>query len=284
MIRKIAVFTASAALLTGLAACGGSDSSSTTTTENPYKLLVPGTITAATQSDQPPYAVAAAGGKPEGFAIDLANEAAKRLGLTIEYKMTTLNGILAGLSANQYDMGVAGIGTTEERKKNVDFVKPFFWGSVTLMTKASAPQDGLDDFSGKKVGVVEGSIQQTFAETKVPGAVVTGFKDQPPAIAQLLSGQIDAFVVARSAAEVYIAKDKSLKIAAEGDNLQGTSLPVKKGNTALVQALDTKIDEIIADGTFTKLYQQWFKTLPLSPKIVEFRPGLAEVVKATAIG
>jgi polar amino acid transport system substrate-binding protein len=278
MIRKIALCTASTVLLTGLAACGAGETSAA---DNPYQLITPGTILAGTQSDQPPYAVVAKGGaKPEGFAVDLVEEAAKRLDLKVEYKITNLNGILAGISADQYDMGVAGINATEERKKSVDFVKPYYWGYIAVLTRTAATEDGLDDFGGKRVGVVEGSVQQTFAETKMPGAVVTSFKDQPPAVAQLLSGQIDAFVVGGSAAEEYIAKEKGLKIAAEGDNLQGTSFPIKKGNTALVQAFDTKIDEMIADGTFMTFYQRWFKH-PLSPKIAEFRPGLAAAVPAS---
>lgn len=280
-MRKIALSTVSSVLVTGLVACGGTDTASA---DNPYQLIIPGTITAATQADQPPFAVAAEdGGKPEGFAIDLADEAAKRLGLTIEYKVTNLNGILAGLSADQYDLGVAGMVTTDERKKNVDFVQPIYWGYVAVLTNTSATEDALTDFGGRKVGVVSGSAQEKFAKTEMPGATLAQFHDQPSAIAQLLSGGIDAFVVGGSAAEEYLEREKSLKIAVTADNVQGTSLPVKKGNTALVGALDIKIDEMIADGTFVKLYRKWFAH-PLSPKIVEFRPSLADVVKQGATG
>jgi polar amino acid transport system substrate-binding protein len=280
MIRKIAVFAASAALMTGLAACGDGDTSSA---DNPYNLITPGTIIAGTQPDQPPFAVIAQDGtKPEGFAIELIEEAAKRLGLKVEYKVTNLTGVLAGISANQYDMGVAGFVMTEERRKSVDFVKPINWGFTAVMTRTSANQDALTDFGGKKVGVVTGAIQESFAKTRIPGITLTTFHDRPAAIAQLLSGGIDAFVVGGSQAEVYVEKEKTLKIAVQADNPDGTSLPVKKGNTALVNAVDAKIDEMVADGTFMRLYRKWFKTTPISPKIVEFRPGLADAVKSGA--
>ncbi len=119
--------------------------------------------------------------------------------------------------------------------------------------------------------------------TSAPGAALTQFKDQPPAIAQLLSGGIDAFVVGGADAEEYVEREKALKIAAEGESLQGTAFPIKKGNSALVKAFDTKIDEIIADGTYTKFYQKWFKR-PVSPKMAEIRPGLAGAIKAGATG
>jgi polar amino acid transport system substrate-binding protein len=281
MIRKIAVFAASAAMMIGIAACGGSETASA---DNPYNLITPGTITAATVTDQPPFAVVSQGGaKPEGFAVDLAEEAARRLGLKIEYKVTALPGLLAGITSNQYDMGVSGIGANEERKKNMDFVKPYYWSYTAVLTKADSKAAALTDFGGKKVGVVSGSVQEKFATMKVPGATLSQFKDRASAIAQLLSGGIDGFVVGGADAEEYVAREKALKIAAEGDSLQGTSFPIKKGNTALVKALDDKIDEIIADGTFLKLYQKWFKH-PLSPKMAEIRPGLADAIKAGTTG
>lgn len=284
MLRKIALFAVSVVLTGGLAACGEGADGASSAAGNPYQLIVPGTISAATQSDQPPFAVAARGGaRPEGFAIDLAEEAAKRLGLKIEYKITNLPGILAGLSAGQYDMGVAGVGATEERKKNVDFIKPFYWSYTAVLTQTAAKQAALTDFAGKKVGVVAGSVQEKFATTMIPGATLAQFKDQPSAIAQLLSGGIDAFVVGGADAEEYVEREKALKIAAEGESLQGTAFPIKKGNSALVQALDAKIDEMIADGAYMRFYQKWFKH-PVSPKMAEFRPGLASAIKAGATG
>lgn len=144
-----------------------------------------------------------------------------------EYKITTLPGILAGLSADQYDLGVAGINDTEERKKNVDFVKPFYWGYIAVLTQTAAQEDGLDDFSGKKVWAVEGSVRQTFAETKPLGAVVTGLKDQPSAI-RVTPLRPDRRVRRRRLCLGGVHREeKGLKIAAEGDNLRGRALPMQ---------------------------------------------------------
>ncbi|MEU4157963.1 ABC transporter substrate-binding protein [Actinoplanes sp. NPDC026670] len=241
---------------------------------NPYQLLEPCVITAGTQSEQPPFAFADAGGVPRGFSIDLAEEAARRLGLRIEYKITNLQGILTGLTADKYDMGIAGVGATDERKKSVDFVKPYFWSFTAVVTTTGSSASALTDFGGKRVGVVSGSVQETFANSNVPGAVVVKFKDQPAAVGQLLSGGIDAFVVGGPDAQAYLAREKTLRIAARADSTQGTSFPVRKGRTALVEALDEQIDDMIADGVYLRLYDKWF-TEPVSPKLVEIRPGLA---------
>jgi polar amino acid transport system substrate-binding protein len=280
MLRRSSLFTAAAVVgLLALASCGDAESPAAPgatgcAAGNPLQLIEPCVITAGTQSEQPPFAFADAGGTPEGFSIDLAEEAARRLGLRINYKITNLQGILTGLTADKYDMGVAGVGATDERRKSVDFVKPYFWSFTAVVTRSDATASTLDGFGGKRVAVVSGSVQETFANTKVPGAVVVKFKDQPSAVGQLLSGGVDAFVVGGPDAQAYLAREKTLKIAARADSTQGTSFPVRKGKTALVNALDQQIDDMIADGTYLKMYGKWFSE-PVSARLHEFRPGLA---------
>jgi polar amino acid transport system substrate-binding protein len=274
-----------AALLT-LTACGsgGAPEAGACPDGNPYQLIEPCVITAGTQSEQPPFAFAAAGGTPEGFSIDLAEEVAGRLGLRVDYKITNLQGILTGLTAGKYDMGVAGVGATEERKKSVDFVKPYFWSFTAVLTRTGSPAAALTDFGGKRVAVVSGSVQEAFAGAKLPGATVVKFKDQPSAVGQLLSGGVDAFVVGGPDAQAYLERESALKIAARADSTQGTSFPIRKGATALVTAVDAQIDAMIADGTYLRLHAKWFSD-PVSARLVEIRPGLATaVVSSPAAG
>ncbi|WP_199751863.1 ABC transporter substrate-binding protein [Actinoplanes sp. ATCC 53533] len=287
-LRKLTLLTAAVIVsLPTLAGCGGTDPAAEGTSAagcpagNPYQLIEPCVITAGTQSEQPPFAFADAGGSPKGFSIDLAEEAARRLGLRVDYKITNLQGILTGLTADKYDMGVAGVGATDERKKSVDFVRPYFWSFTAVMTKTDNAAAALPDFGGKRVGVVSGSVQETFANTNVPGAIVVKFKDQPSAVGQLLSGGIDAFVVGGPDAQEYLSREKTLKIAARADSTQGTSFPVRKGKTALVNALDEQIDNMITDGTYLTLYGRWF-TEPVSAKLQEIRPGLTKVLGSPA--
>src|SRR5690349_11517574 len=117
MYRTIAPLALGLTLL--LAGCGGSPAPDPKTTDtNRYNLLTPGVITAGTNSAQPPFVVVDGSGKPQGFSVDLADEVAKRLGLRVEHKVTDLQGLLAGLPGNRYDMGIGGVGATEERKKS----------------------------------------------------------------------------------------------------------------------------------------------------------------------
>lgn len=272
-----------------LGACGGSGSaaagaaSAGTPSGSPaaakdYGLIVPGVITAGTHTEQAAYAFIGADGKPTGFVVELLTEASKRLGLKVDYKFSNTQGILSGLTAGKYDIGFTAFVATDERKKSVDFLKPINWANQVFLTPQASTATGPGDFGGKRVGVVTGSIQETYATANLSGSDVVQFKDQTSAMAQLRTGGIDTFLTSGTDGPTLIAKDNGkFKIAAETELPAGSSAPVRKGHTALVNAFDTTIDEMIADGTYKQLYDKFIKH-PFSPKLVAERPGLAKYV------
>lgn len=102
----------------------------------------------------------------------MTDEAAKRLGLKVDYKSTSVTGSLAGLTAGQYDLASSGLGVTEERQKSVDFTKPLFWSTVAVLTTAKSRISSFDGFNGKRVGVVTGSSHDGFTLASVGDLVV----------------------------------------------------------------------------------------------------------------
>ncbi|MET9759406.1 transporter substrate-binding domain-containing protein [Streptomyces sp. NPDC006372] len=273
--RPLLAATAVVTLLLSLSACGGGAAADATTSE--YKLVQDGVITAATQSEQPPFAITDAAGRPTGFAVELMNEAAKRLDLKVQYKTTTLQGILAGLSAGQYDIGVAGVGATAERKKSVSFTTPFYWGFTDVLTLKNGKQDALPDFDGKRVGAVSGSVQETFVHREMGGAELVKFKDQTALITQLLSGGIEAAVLGGASADAYVAKEP-VRIAVKLESLQGSAFPMRKnGDPELLKDIDHQIDQMIDDGTYIRLYKKYFHD-PIAADLIKERPKLAEQV------
>jgi polar amino acid transport system substrate-binding protein len=284
MMRRSLLAATAAALLLPLAACGGSGGSSSAAAadKSPYKLVQGDVITAATQSEQPPFAMADEAGKPTGFAVDLMNEAAQRLHVKVKYKTTTLQGLLAGLSAGQYDIGVGGVGATPERKKQVAFTTPYYWGTTAVVTRKSNKAGKLSDFDGKRVGVVSGAVQEAFIAKRMPDARMVKFKDQTSLIGQLLSDGVSGIVLGGADADEYVSRHP-VKIAVERDSLQGSAFPLRKnGDPKLLRDLDRQIDAMIEDGTYLKLYKKYFQD-PVAANLLKERPKLADKVKGTAL-
>lgn len=261
-----AVFAAAALALT---ACGGSASGEA----NPYGLITPGTIQAAASGDQPPFAKVDESGHPAGFVIDITEEVAKRLNLKVTYKSSTVPAAIQGLTSGQYDMAASGLGVTDERKQSIAFAKGLYWSKTAVLTKKDNPVSSLDGFAGKKVGVVTGAVQEAFVQKKMPGAVLTKFEGQNAGISQLNSGSVDAFVVGGPDAEAYLKQFNNLKIAVSAPVEHETTVAFKKGDTALVDAWNKQVEDMVNDGTFRKIYDKYFTEAPL-PELTAIWPAL----------
>ena len=272
-----AVRAAAAALLVAatLTACG---SGSAPAMDNPYGLVQPSTITAAVSTDQPPFASAGTGGQPQGFIVDLTDALAKRLGLKVVYKATTVTAALQGLTAGQYDLAASGLGVTADRQRQVSFTDDLFWSTTALLTKVGAPTR-LSGYVGKHVGVVTGAVQQEFIKDQMSGAVETDFAGETAAVTQLLSGDLDAFVVGGPDAERYVKQYPGLAISYSAPVDHPTAMAVPKPDTALLKAIDTQLAAMVADGTFLKIYRTWF-TEPPQPQLLAVWPALATQVAA----
>lgn len=283
IVSIVKLTAASAAVMLMLAGCSAAGSAPATSDNasnsaentNPYNLLHPGEILAATSGDQPPFATVDEKGNPTGFIMDINAEVAKRLGLTITYKLSTTTAGIQGLTSKQYDMVANGLGVTDERLKSIDFAKGLYWSDTAVLTKKDSLLSGLDGFSGKKVGVVTGSVQVGYL-TKMPGAVETDFEGQDAAVSSLNSGSIDAFLVGGPDAEEYLKKFSDLKVAASAPVDHATTVAFQKGNTALADAYNEQVANMIDDGTFQKIYKTYFSEAP-QPQLVDIWPALKDM-------
>jgi polar amino acid transport system substrate-binding protein len=260
--------------LSGLVLAGCGSGTGTSGDGNPYGLIEAGTIRSATQTGQPPFAYAEDSGKPAGFIVDVTDEAAKRLGLKVDYKSTTVTGSLTGLTAGQFDLASSGLGVTAERQKSVSFTKPLFWSTVVVLTAKSSNVSTFDGFNGKRVGVVTGSSQEAQLPVKIPKADPVRFQNQNAAVSQLLNGQIDAFLVGGPDATEFMKQYKGLRQAVSAPVDHPTSMAVPKDHTAFLKALDKEIAAMVKDGTYAKLYRKYFSTQP-EPELIAAWPALA---------
>ncbi|MEU9348994.1 transporter substrate-binding domain-containing protein [Streptomyces sp. NPDC048278] len=260
--------------LSGLVLAGCGSGTGTSGDDNPYDLIEAGTIRSATQTGQPPFAYAEDSGKSAGFIVDVTDEAAKRLGLMVDYKATTVTGSLTGLTAGQFDLASSGLGVTAERQKSVSFTKPLFWSTVVVLTTKSSKISTFDGFNDKRVGVVTGSSQEAQLPVKIPKADPVRFQTQNAAVSQLLNGQIDAFLVGGPDATEFMKQYSGLRQAASAPVDHPTSMAVPKNHTAFLKALDNEIASMVKDGTYANLYRKYFSTQP-EPELIAAWPALA---------
>lgn len=223
------------------------------------------TIVVLTSPDYPPYESVATDGTFEGFDIDLMEALAAEMGVQVEWKEQSFDGIVAAISANQGDMAISGMNVSEERKQSVDF-SDIYKADGNLYQAVVKAADGfvsIEDFSGKIIGVQTGTVQEAamnaIAETY--GFEVVTYQTFNTIIQDILNDRVDALVIDSTNAETYAAENSDLAtfmLEAEGlDGKAGTALAFPKGSE-WVAKVNEALAALEANGTLADLDAKWF--------------------------
>jgi len=252
----------------GVAACMlfAGASGSVAAADNQFGLIDPTVISVGTMGDAKPYTFATADGQFTGFDIELFLNVASRLGFPkdkVTFTGQEFSALLPSVANERFDVAVAAIGTTEARKKTVDFSDGYLAGYLSVLTTDAAIKDATT-LKGKRLGVVQGTLQEGYATKNFADADLVKFPDNNSAVSALNNGTIDAHFLDYEAAKQYGERYPKLKIAA---NIPSFDAPagfvVKKGNDALRTALNKGLHDAMQDGTWKTLYEKWFPGSPM---------------------
>lgn len=256
------------ALPTNLAAAAsgpGEDKYTTATVEplaavdvSALGLGVPGTLTVGTLSDAPPSICIDSAGQFTGFDNELLRAIAERLGLRINFVGTEFSGLLAQVAARRFDVGSSSITTTEARRRTVGFTNGYDFGYFSLVVPAGSPIASFDQLGpGQRIGVVQGTVQESYVVDTLRLQPVI-FPDYNTVYASLKTRQIDAWVAPSAQAEGTVQPGDPAQIIENTFSLDNfIAWAVAKDNQPLIDALNSGLDAVIADGTWARLYSDW---------------------------
>ncbi|MBW0272302.1 amino acid ABC transporter permease [Nocardia sp. MH4] len=221
-------------------------------------LLNPGTLSVGTLSDAPPSICVNGQGTFTGFDNELLRAIGEKLGLRVEFSGTEFAGLLAQVSGKRFDVGSSNITTTDARRELVGFTNGYDFGYFSLVVPQGSAIKGFGDLSGStRIAVVQGTVQDEFVVNQLKLDPVK-FPDYNTAYANLKSGQVDAWVAPSAQAEGAIKPGDGIVVSENTfslDNFVGYA--VAKNNQPLIDALNSGLDAVIADGTYARLYEDW---------------------------
>ena len=249
-----------------LVACAGFSAPALAADDNPYGLIDAKVISVGTMGDAKPYAFTQADGTFSGFDIEFFLDVAGRLGFKPEHVIFTgqeFSALMPSVANERFDVAVAAIGTTEARKKTVDFSDGYLAGYLSVLTADKAITDAAG-LKGKRLGVVQGTLQEIYAAKNFTGTDFVKFPDNNSAVSGLNNGTVDAHFLDYEAAKEYGVRYPDLKIAV---NIPSFDAPagfvLRKGNDKLRDALNTALHAAMQDGTWKTLYEKWFPGSPM---------------------
>jgi polar amino acid transport system substrate-binding protein len=222
-------------------------------------LITPGTITVGTLSDAPPNIFIDPSGKFTGYDNELLRAIAAKLGLKVEFKATGFASLLSQVQNKQFDVGSSSISTTDARRKTVGFTNGYDFGYMAVVAKTDATVKGFKDLTkDTRIAVVQGTVQDDYVTNTLQIEPVR-FEDYNTAYANLKNGQVDAWVAPSQQATGQVKEGDGTAIAESVVNTQNfTAYAVNSENKALIDALNSGLDAVIADGTWSKLTKEWY--------------------------
>lgn len=198
-----------------------------------------------------------------GFDIDLAREAAKRLGIEVEFKPIDWNAKEAELSGKRVDALWNGLTITEQRKKNIAFTPPYMENHQIVIVKAGSPVKVRQDLAGKVVGAQDGSSAIDAIEKEAGLAAslksLKKYGDNVTVLLDLEAGRLDAAVLDEVVGRYYVAKKPEDYVILEEDfGTEEYGVGLRKEDTALRERLSAAIEAMKKDGSAEAIARKWF--------------------------
>ena len=198
-----------------------------------------------------------------GYDIDMAREAARRMGMEADFKPIDWSAKEAELNGRRVDALWNGMTITEERKKNVAFTRPYMENHQIIVVTAVSPIHAKADLAGKVVGVQDGSSAvEAVAKDPVSRQMkeIKKFGDNVAALMDLTTGRLDAVVVDEVVGRYYTSrKAGQYRILSDNFGSEEYGVGLRKDDKALLAKLDAALDAMKADGTAQKIAAKWFQ-------------------------
>jgi len=196
-----------------------------------------------------------------GYDVEVSHAIAEKLGVEPEYVESDWDSLFAGLDAGRFDIVCNGVEVTDERAKTYDFTTPYGYIHTALaVRKDNEDIKSFEDLKGKTTANSLASTYMELAESY--GATVQGIDTLEETIQLLTAGRIDATLNADVSFYDYlnVHPDADFKLVAQTEDASHVAIPVRKGDdsASLLEAINTAIEELRADGTLKALGEKYF--------------------------
>ncbi len=199
-----------------------------------------------------------------GFDVDLAKEAAKRLGVDVKFQTIVWESKLEEINSGSIDVIWNGFSVTPERQKEYLFTKPYIKNRQVIVVTADSPIKTKADLEGKKIGIQAGSsAQDAVLADKATYDVIKDnlleFDDNVMAMKDLKGGGLDAVVVDIIVGKYYVSKHPGeYKFLDEDFGAEDFAVGLRLTDKAFLAEMNKALDAMKADGTASQISNKWF--------------------------
>ena len=284
-MKKLMTLVLALAMMLSLAACGGTgnntadnDGNTTNNTTNntannagdadtgdtgdaSFTTVEEGKLIMSTNAAFPPYEMTSDGEGYngtgfEGIDVEIAGAIAEKLGLELQIDDMDFTAALEAAQKGMSDMVMAGVTVDEDRLAVMDFTDSYATGVQVVIVKEGSDVT-LDNLGEQLIGVQNGTTGWQYCTDDFGSDHVAAFDNGITAVQALVNDQVDCVVIDQAPAQSFVADNPGLTILETEYAVEDYAIGVAKGNTALLDALNTALDELTADGTIQSIIDKY---------------------------
>ena len=233
------------------------------------------TLTMATNAAFPPYEYKD-GDKIVGIDAEIAAAIADKIGMKLEIIDTEFGSIIGGVQSGKYDMGMAGMTVTEERKQSVNFSNSYATAVQVVIVPENSPYTSFEDFytgynedgdptgvkDGIKIGVQQDTTGDIYSSDDPENwgfgeANVIRYKTGADAVQALISGKVTCVIIDNEPAKSFVAANSGLKILDGAYAEEEYAICVAKSNTDLLNKINDALTALTSDGTIASIVSKY---------------------------
>jgi len=272
-----------AVLLVGLVAvviagCGGGGSSSSSETTATEESAEGGgaaegggeeessgggeTLTVGSDIPYPPFEQKSKSGGYTGFDVELMEAIGKEIGREPEFIDSSFETIFRDVAQGKFEAVMSAATITEEREKVVAFSLPYYLSEQAILVKEGSDIKGLADLKGKVVAAQQGTTGLELGKEKAEASELRPYPEGPDADNALKAGTVEAVIIDAPVAKQQAEELGGIEIVEKVPTDETYGIAVAKDNTELVEQINEGLKKAIEDGSYTKVYEKWFKEAP----------------------
>lgn len=196
-----------------------------------------------------------------GFDIDLAKEVTKKLNMELILQPIDWGTKELELNSGKITCIWNGLSVSPERQEAMALSKPYLANKMVIITKTDSTINTKADLEGKNVGLQTGSTAVQALEKDPINEKVnkSTYDNNVLALQDLDIGRIDAVIMDEVVARYMLTKKSgAYKVSNDYFNEEFYAIAFKKGNDELKSKVEKALDELIDDGTASKISIKWF--------------------------
>lgn len=231
--------------------------------QNSFTTAVEGKLTMATNATFPPYEYIE-GGQVAGIDAEIAGAIAGKLGLELQIEDMEFDSITEAVKGGKADIGLAGMTVTPDRQEEVDFTVSYATGVQVVIVTEDSAIGSVDDLFAEgadhAVGVqrnTTGDIYTTDDIEKAGLGSIDRYSKGADAVQALKTGKVDCVVIDNEPAKAFVSEVEGLKILDTEYVTEDYAAAMSKENPALYEAVNTALQELIADGTVKRIIDKY---------------------------